>query len=39
LRANLNLSSATSGGFSTASGSLADFLRDAGAAFQYLDFE
>jgi hypothetical protein len=39
LRANLNLSSAASGAFATASGPLADFLRDAGAAFQYLDFE
>lgn len=39
LRADLNLRSARSGSFATASGSLSDFLRDAGAEFQYLDFE
>jgi hypothetical protein len=39
LRADHNLGSASTGVFATASGSLADFLTDAGADFEYLDFE
>jgi hypothetical protein len=38
-RADLNLGSATTGAFGTASGSLADFLREVGADFRYLDIE